>query len=228
MENNTDVGKGWIILQKELLLAEINGTIFSPERFAQHHDVSNSTGVVPLSKIKEVFPTHDPESIAGLLCHLQYCHEIGETEAALISQGLSSNTSEKYFFFPALVQIDRSTEACQMVTRNHLRCGWILQSRRTHEFLSPRFLHVLLLRLAFTFGLHDEAEEGGKVYPVLQRRCNVWRCGIHWVNRDGVEAVVEVVQQNTAVVMVMNCLDCIIHNVGGGRTASKLLFGTKL
>ena len=34
LENNTDIGKGWIILQKELLLAEINGTIFAPERFA--------------------------------------------------------------------------------------------------------------------------------------------------------------------------------------------------
>ena len=134
LENNTDIGKGWIILQKELLLAEINGTIFAPETFAQHHDVSNSTGVVPLSKIKEVFPTHDPESIAGLLCHLQYCHEIVETEAALISQGLSSHASEKYFFFPALVQIDRPTEACQIVTQNHLRCGWISRAGEPTSF----------------------------------------------------------------------------------------------
>ena len=35
----------------------------------------------------------------------------------------------------------------------------------------------------------------------------MWKGGIHWQNRDGVEAIVEVVEQNTAVTVVMGCLE---------------------
>ena len=48
--------------------------------------------------------------------------------------------------------------------------------------------------------------------------------GIHWQNNDGVEALVEVVDQNTAVMLIMGCLqgqeiECtqhrsrLIHNI---------------
>ena len=63
-------------------------------------------------------------------------------------------------------------------------------------------MHTLLLRLAFTFALRCEVETHS---VVIQRECNVWKNGIHWLNMDGVEAIVEVVEQNTAVVFVVGC-----------------------
>ena len=36
---------------------------------------------------------------------------------------------------------------------------------------------------------------------------NIWKNGIHWQNMDGVETIVEVVEQNTAVIMLMGCLE---------------------
>ena len=210
LENTAEAGKSWVITKKQLLLGEVSGTIFAPENFVQHHDISNSTGVVPLSNIRNVFPQYDGEMIISFLCHLQYCQEINDSEAALIGRSgttQSAQSAERFYFFPALVQEDRPTESCQTVAERRYRCGWILQCRRAHQFLSPRFLHVLLLRLAFTFALHPEREEEDRACPVLQRKCNVWKSGIHWVDRDGVETVVEVVEQNTAVVVVMGCLE---------------------
>jgi len=57
-ESNED---SWVILQKQALLGEINGTIFAPKDFSQHkNDLSSSTGVVSLRKLKREFPDYNP------------------------------------------------------------------------------------------------------------------------------------------------------------------------
>ena len=71
-----------------------------------------------------------------------------------------------------------------------------------HQCLTSRFLHTLLLRLAFNFALQCEQEVHS---IVIQRECNIWKSGIHWVSVDGVEVVVEVVEQSTAVIAVFGC-----------------------
>ena len=143
------------------------------------------------------------------MSHLEFCQQIAESEALLISKGRlggSRQLSEPFYFFQALVSADRPEESCKSIEQTHYKCGWSLQCIRHDLFLSPRFLHVLLLRLAFSFALASETSEEDEASPVLQRRCNVWKAGIHWQNRDGVEAIVEVVEQNTAVIVKMGCL----------------------
>ena len=215
LENSEDVENSWVILKEELLLAEVNGTIFAPNNFIQHHHFYNSTGIVPLSQVSSVFSEYDPEMIIGFMCYLQYCHEISTSEATMISgeqQDESSlGKSDRFYFFPALVQAERPAEIlCQTHTGKHSKCGWILQRKRVHQFFSPRFLHILLLRIAFTFALSSDKDDdytGEESYPFLQKRCNVWKAGIHWMNRDGLETIVEFVEQNSAVTVVMQCLE---------------------
>ena len=210
LRNDQNVADSWVILNQEVLLSEVNGTIFAPENFKEHHDISSSTGVVPFSKIEHTFPSHSPEMIISFLSHLEFCQQIAESEASVISGdqlGGSQQSSETFYFFPALVSAERPEESCKSIERTHYKCGWILQCIRSNQFLSPWFLHVLLLRLAFSFALAPETAEEDKACPVLQRRCNVWKSGIHWQNRDGVEAIVEVVEQNTAVTVMMGCLE---------------------
>jgi hypothetical protein len=62
----------------------------------------------------------------------------------------------------------------------------------------------LLLRLAFEFAFphHEEEEEGHVDFPAIRRKCSVWKNGIYWGNRDGVEVLAEVVEQNKAVVLL--------------------------
>ena len=42
--------------------------------------------------------------------------------------------------------------------------------------------------------------------PTLNRRCNVWKNGRHWCSRSGVEVLVEVIEQNTMVLLLMQCI----------------------
>jgi len=40
---------------------------------------------------------------------------------------------------------------------------------------------------------------------VLRRRCAIWKNGIQWLDQDGVEAIVEVSEQNRVVLLLMSC-----------------------
>ena len=222
LKYNQDVGRSWVILKKDVLLEEVNGTMFAPANFRQHHDISNSTGVVPLSNIRRLFSNHDPRMLVGFMTHLEFCHEIAKSEAGLISRQeshssitvkqetssvsheLTTSDSENFYFFPALVSTEIPDDSKRFFTRSRYKCGWCLQQVSAHTFLTSRFLHTLLLRLTFAHALKCDKEHQN---IVIQRECNVWKSGIHWLSDDGVEVIVEVVEQCTAVVMVVGCLE---------------------
>lgn len=207
LKNDANIGKSWIILAKDVLLNEINGTIFAPKGFKNYRDISNSTGVVPLSNIRRLFPHHDPQMLIGFMMHLELCHEISTSEVNLISSKNSCPTSdgthdsELFYFFPALVKVELSNKDF-FREANYYKYGWCLQRVGIHHCLTSRFLHTLLLRLAFTFALHCKQNVSS---IVIQRKCNIWKNGIHWVSNNGVEVIVEVVEQSTAVVVVLGC-----------------------
>ena len=199
--DNKDINNNCIILDIKVLLAEVNGTIFAPENFKQHYDFSSLTGVVPLTKIKEIFSEHNEKMIVDFMCHFEFCHEIGSREVELIAD---KDVSQSFYFFPALVKVDRPEVFFQ---DSIYKCGWYLSCNSSEaDHLSSRFLHVLLLRLAFSFALIPDPYEVDTSCPVIQRKCNVWKSGIHWINRKGVEVVVEVVEQSTTVVVMVGCM----------------------
>ena len=209
LKKDSDMGKSWVVFKKDRLFSEINGTIFVPEIFKNYHNISNSTGVIPLSYIKKLFPHYDPQMLVGFMIHLELCHEISKPEADLIktehSLPASGSTqgSEMFYFFPALVKVELLKNTFFKDNIDH-KYGWCLQRFNQHQCLTSRFLHTLLLRLAFNFALRCELEVES---IVIQRECNIWKNGIHWMNKDGAEVVVEVVEQSTAVVVVFGCTE---------------------
>ena len=208
----------WVVIDKAVLLSEVNGTIFAPDNFKQHHKIANSTGVVPFSKIKKVFPERDPDMVVAFLQHLEFCQEISEAEVFLISSQhfrFSSGPVERFFFFPALVSEERPSGAGEAIDTPSYRCGWTLQCSQPHQFLTPQFLHVLLLRLAFSFALAHDDDDAHKTIPVLERMCFVWKNGIYWL-WNGIKTAVEVIEQNTAVLLTISChtkreMKCVEH-----------------
>ena len=58
------------------------------------------------------------------------------------------------------------------------------------------------MRLAFSFALALQEQVD---HPALHRKCSVWKNGIYWANRDGVECLVEVTNAKLVNVM-LRCL----------------------
>ena len=218
LPNKEDFEAGWVIIDKGALLSEINGTIFAPANFKQHHDIATSTGVVPKSKVASVFAEkYTIGMILSVLTLFEFCHEINDsfTLSLIADNDPSSDTAittgdeslESYYFFPALVRVERPTDVWQSSGPGEYQCGWCLQCSKEGQYLTPWFLQVLLLRLAFSFALAPNTSQHDchRTSPVLRRRCAIWKNGIQWLDQDGVETIVEVSEQNRVVLLLMSC-----------------------
>ena len=207
LRNPRKFEESWIVLDQDLLLSRVTGTVFAPDGFKEHHNIANSTGVVPLSQLKSTFPDLDVNMLAQFLFHLEFCQEITDQEVLQLLEATDSSqqtqSQEKFFFFPALVSITAPDSVWQSDAKFSYYSGWILQSS---QFFMPRFLQVLILRLAFSFALTPDVEVPSSDLPVLQRKCKVWKNGISWASRSGVEVLVEMVAQGKRINVMLRCL----------------------
>ena len=200
MKNLENPGNSWIVLDKAILLTKVNGVIFAPEGFKEHQKLSSSTGVVPLSKLAPLFPDVNTEMIIDFLCHLEFCQEIKDTALLSLLPTESETTpasSERFFFFPGLVNLDTPQDIAVTSEPNLHYSGWALQCSKPEQFFTNRFHQVLLLRLAFGLALAPTDNSADDVL-VLQRKCNIWNNGISWNNRSGCEAILEISEKKVA------------------------------
>ena len=98
----------WIILDKDMLLREVSGSVFAPDDFTEHKELTR-TGVVPFSKIRITFQElikekeSDPELIIDFLVHMEFCWEMTEDDGLKLVTEIHPKYREKcHFLFPAL------------------------------------------------------------------------------------------------------------------------------
>ena len=186
----------WVVVKTEALLKEINGTLFAPDHFKEHRDLASNTGIVPVSNLHKVFPDYNSEMLVGFLTSLDFCRPVDPSVLQYTNlQTTPSHSTADLLFFPGLVQSERPDS---LVQQGALEFGWCLKCMDPHEFLSSRFLHVLLLSVAYKFPL---ASQG------LHRMCRVWRNGIFWRNSDDITTVIELFDNNRCVLVAMSCDD---------------------
>ena len=199
----------WIVLDQAALLSQVNGILFAPKGFKQYCKLSNATGVVPVSRLAELFSHLNTDVLVQVLCYLEFCHEIHDHEVLqLINQDhspQSETTNERYLFFSGLVRVKAPTGIWETNPQFPHLCGWLLQCCEAGQFLTSQFLQVLLLRLAFSCAMAPDVSSN---LPFLQRKCSIWKNGIYWGSQKGVEALVEIRNppNNTDVVVMLRCM----------------------
>ena len=197
---------GWIVIDKAALFTEVNGVLFAPSVIKRvHRDIASNTGIITLSALKDTFPHHDIDMLVGFLKSLEFCHVINTDILNSISTNISPSTpiaSGELLFFPSLV-----TSNSPAVMSNDPKFGYCLWCSEPHEFLSNRFLHVLLLHLPLRYCLDcDSAGQLKKPKHKYDRLCNVWYNGILWQN-DELEVLVQVSESNRCVTLLMSHKD---------------------
>ena len=204
-----------IVLDKERILHEVNGTIFAPVEFKEHVDLICSTGVVPFHKIRDTFVKWDPQVIIQFLSQMELCHQISDssilemiqfqdTYQTIHTTDLPKPLCEPYLFFPSLVQVQAPINIWRTdVTDFPFYFGWTVCTNDSKEFLLPRFQVSLIVRIAFSFALALEPPHTYQDNPSLQRKCSIWKNGIYWGSRSGMEALVEISENCHAVVLMV-------------------------
>ena len=220
LKSKDTFSNSWIILDSQVLLSKVVGKVFTQESLSQYRCLSLTTGVVPLSRIKVMFPDLNVDMMSQFLSFLEFCYKVSDVMVLkLLSQNSScwstfpemeGSNSERYLFFPGLLCTCAPENLWISDNQFKYHSGWTLQCRKPGHFFSPRFLHVLLLRLTFSFTVpahSDELSEAEVNSPMLQRKCKVWKNGISWTDRDGVEALVEVTHQGKIVTAMFRCFE---------------------
>ena len=204
VQNQKHPQSSWVVVEKEALLREVNGTLFAPDHFKQHHQVISNTGIVPIATLEELFPQYSSEMLVGCLESMELCHPVDPSALQGTNLKNSKATSSSppsevsHLFFPSLVKKHRPDDLPSS------RFGWCLGCSDPHQFFSNRFLHVLLLRLAFTFPLASDNLPPSFSLCGLERRCQVWQNGIIWKCGSGVSTIVEIVDRNRWVIVLVS------------------------
>ena len=199
----------WIIIDKDLLLHKVNGSVFAPEDFSEHKELTR-TGVVPFSKIcgefDELIKTKEvgPQLIVDFLVHMEFCREMTKDDGLrLVTETHPKYKEERHFLFPALTPPNPPPDIWQpnpLISYSEYSSCWLLQCREHHHYLTSRFRDTLLLRLTFTHAFPMEPKQAS---PALHQQCNIWKYGIKWTTRSFVDALVEV--NDVRVVLLLRC-----------------------
>ena len=200
MENQEHSQSSWVVVEKEVLLSEVNGTLFAPDHFKQYRQVASNTGIVPITTLEDLFPQYSSKMLVGCLESMEFCHPVDPSalQDTNLKPTLPFLLEAKYLFFPSLIKEHRPGDLI------YPRFGWCLGCSEPHQFFSNRFLHVLLLRLAFTFSLASKTRSLTPSLRGLERQCEVWQNGICWKNVSGVSTIVEIVDLNRWVIVLVS------------------------
>ena len=161
-------------------------------------------GILPESYLAKLLPEHITKEC---LVQLQYCQEFTCADVGLDSSGVSNShaASEKnLLYFPALCKLDSEQSNWPTDPLLNFSIGWYTKCMGKFDYFPARFLHVLLLRLAFTFALpiaNCNIIESNEV-SAHNRRCTMWKNGIRWLMEEGVECIFEVVNDNKGIVVI--------------------------
>ena len=208
LKNEQCLEKSWVVVKREIILKDVNGELFKPKYFKGFHPIASSTGIIRMSSLAELFPQYDPEMLVELMVTLEFCHPVNlagittNLQPIIFPSTFIKNLTNILLFFPSLLQAKRPQS---LITENKRdRFGWCLGCKDyEYQFLTSRFLHILLLRLAYTFPLPSEKYTKTHNFRGIARNCSVWLNGISWNNDEGITTVVEVIQQKRWVVVTM-------------------------
>ena len=146
VQNQEHPQSSWVVMEKEALLREVNGTLFAPKIFKQYHQVASNTGIVPIATLGELFPQYSSEMLVGCLESMEFCHPVDPStlQDTNLKATLSSPPSgANHLFFPSLVKEHRPGDLPS------LRFGWCLGCSDPHQYFSNPYTFFYFDLLSF-------------------------------------------------------------------------------
>ena len=201
-----------LLLDVSKLTSEVHKRLFSgstakdPLSSSSTNLHSASMGILPHTYLKSILPKH---ITTDCLVQLQYCQEFSHAEVKSDHSVVPTEDSSapSLLYFPAMCTTERKGS---IVTPDDYiySIGWFAECQNKFGYFPSRFLHVLLLRLAFKFA-HPVApsETEGETEPdvdIIKSNCGctMWKNGIHWHMEEGVECIVELVSNSKGLVVI--------------------------
>ena len=198
-----------VLLNISKLTSEVHKLLFSDPTVKDDPNVHArlSMGVLPQSYLEEILP----EFITlDCLVQLQYCQSFDHFEVKFdhVAAANYECSDSTLLYFPSLCKSERKESIITPDGFNYY-IGYFAECEVKLEYFPPRFLHVLFLRLAYSYALQAADEntitsdmESVTLLPKYNRLCTMWKNGIHWLMQEGVECFIEGVNNSKAFVII--------------------------
>ena len=146
-----------VVLNITKLTNEVHKLLFSQQstqdlkKYIDNEDMTSfNVGILPEKVLEKILPEHITKEC---LIYLQYCQEIHHSEVGAFP-AITNPTQQSFLFFPALCSSDKSdTPLVTHPADLSYGIGWFARCDDASDYFSPRFAHVLPLRLVFEFTL---------------------------------------------------------------------------
>ena len=203
-ESDTKLDDSWIVFRPESLLEEVNGVLFAPSNFNEYLPLASNTGLIPISVLKSHFPEpkYNIDMITQFLVQFELCQPITLTLANTTSQQPPCSSSPD-LFFPPLVSASRPD--CVTIPDNAFI--WQICTANINQFFSPRFLHVLVSRIADQFPLPTMEPCLVPELKPYNHSCTVWRRGISWMSIEGFSTVIDMSEDSQCLLCAVSTSD---------------------
>ena len=190
----------WVVLDKESILKRVNGALFADPSLKEYAHIASNTGIIPRAVLEKTFLEYNIDMIIQFMIHFELCQvvDLSQVDTNMAPEGSPSTDLGPLLFFPSLVCVYRPNSAT--VPSNSF--GWSMIVRSPYQFLTPRFLHVLLHRLPFEFAL--PTLQATPLHSHISRRCDVWSRGIKWLSEEGVATIVEMEEMFQSISMTIS------------------------
>ena len=201
IQNHQQPSESWIVVDIEKILREVNGTLFAPKDFKENCQLASSTGIVLSSSLEGHFREYNLKMLINFLEIFELCQRVKLTGNSSNLQSIGTLPSGTYLFFPSLIKCCRPRS---FPGESIISFGWTICCRnQKYQSFTSRFLHVLLLCLAYTFPLADDHHSESTSHH-FSSKCIVWTNGISWENEEGIRTLVELIDYNQRVVVAMS------------------------
>ena len=193
-----------LLLNVSKLTSEVHKLLFSKSAVEKATCIGASMGILPQSYLNKILPEY---IMVECLIQLQYCQSFNHVEVKADYVAPSESQDSKLFYFPALCTAEKK-ECIKTPNDFNYYIGCYIECNGKFDYFPPHLLHILLLRLAYSYALqaHENASTDSEpdlaIVQHYNRRCTMWKNGIHWLMEEGVECFVEMVNNSKGIVVV--------------------------
>ena len=186
------------------------------EQFSQNtSDVLARLGLYSQRLLGSIFPDAEFSLIESFLSKLRLFLTIPDPLVNLVmKRDLYTHVAEKHFFIPQLATSCRQLTCWTCQPESVFSCGLRLTIPGNLDLFPPQFTTDIIIQ-AMQFIITNFLNE-----PYSLVDCTLWKCGILWMV-DNVEILVEVVQEESSVVLIgrsdvcneLKCMDMFVKIV---------------
>lgn len=187
----------WIIHNQEAIFSMVHG-------FHKMVEKPNQLGLVSISQLQTSLGTigFNVSLAIRYLLRMEFCMKLADRRVLYSISGFEPpHPLEDHLFFPHLISSSAPLKLWSsnktMTSDKHF--GWYMECIEKYQMLGPRFLQLLLLRLASQFPFNTNPN-----FPFTARKssCVIWKTGLYWTDVKGIDSLVEIQKDCRAVIFV--------------------------